>query len=236
MKDEYLFKMYYEFLKANGIKGGMETFRKYQDMFIDWLAEKEKASRGYAGLVDYMGIEGDMYSRRIAEFGKGLFDSVIPSLAHLVEVPPIAITPYASTLYRVPGIEVADGRLVNVEDTVYVAYETPEDYFEKPNCHNTFGNNIGTLMTQLPFNNGDLRPYILLLLQGDKTIFLGTNGSIDDKDKKENIESLYYIYQKLQEIDGITSTFESGIDEGAYLAAVKARSNVKTKGQYVKTL
>lgn len=236
MNDEYLFKMYYEFLKANGIKGGMETFSKYQDMFIDWLAEKEAASRRYAGLVNYMGIEGNMYSRRVAEFGKGKFDSAMPSLAHLIQVPPIAITPYASTLSRVPGIEVADGRLVNVEGTTYVAYLTAEDYFEKPTCHNTFGNNIGTLMTQLPFNNGDLRPYILLLLQGDKTIFLGTNGSIDDKDKKENIESLYYIYQKLQEIDNISSTFESGIDEESYSAAVKARSNVKIKGSYIKTL
>ncbi len=236
MKDEYFFKMYYEFLKANRIKGGIETLSKYKDMFIDWLAEKEKSSRKYAGLVSYMGIEGDMPTRRIAEFGKGQYDSAMPTLAHLVEVAPIAITPYASTLYRVPGIEVAKGRLVNVEDTSYVAYETPEDYFEKPNCHDTFGNNIGTLMTQKPFTNDDLRPYLLLLLQDDKTIFLGANGSIDDKDKKKNIESLYNLYQRLQEIDNITSTFESEIDEDSYLASIKAHPKVKIKGPYEKTL
>ena len=236
MKDEYLFKMYYEFLKANGIKGGIETFSKYEDMFIDWIAEKEKSSRRYAGLVNNMGIEGDMYSRRIAEFGKGQYDSAMPELAHLVKVPPIAITPYASTLYRVPGIEVAKGRLVSVENIAYVAYDTPEDYFERPNCHDTFGNNIGTLMTQQPFKLSDIRPYLLLLLQDDKTIFLGTNGSIDDQDKKENIESLYYIYQKLQDMDNITSTFESEIDEDSYLASIKAHPRVKIKGSNVKKI
>lgn len=236
MKDEYLIKMYYEFLKANGIKGKMETFTQYEDMFIDWIIEKEKASRRYAGLVDYMGIEEDIYPKRIAEFGKGEHDSVTPGLSKLVEVPPIAITPYASTLYRVPGIEVAKGRLVNIEDNAYVAYETAEEYDEKPNCNDIFRNNIGTLMTQQPFKRSDLRPYFLLSLLEDKTVFLGANGSIDDKDKEEHIKELYYLYSQLQEAETVKAIFESTTYDDSYLAALKIHPKEKIKGPLVKTL
>ena len=52
----------------------------------------------------------------------------------------------------------------------------------------------------------------------------------------ENVESLYNLYQGLQEMDGITSTFESVIVDGSYLAAIKAHPTVKIKGPYVKTL
>lgn len=235
MKDEYLFKMFYEFLKANGIKGGFEQFHNYEDMFVDWLEEKSKASRSYAKLVYDMGIEGDRYSKRIAEFGKGLYDTATLGLSELVEVPPIAITPYASTLYRVPGIEVADGRLVNVNNSIYVAYESAEDYFERPNCSDIFGNNIGTLMTQQPFDPKELASYFLLL-EADKTIFLGANGTKEDQDRKGNIQMLYQLYKQLQEVEFIRPTFESTTEDDSYVTSLKIRPKVKIKGPYEKTL
>ena len=232
MKDEYLFKMFYEFLKANGISGGFEQFQYYKDMFIDWLEEKSEAGRRYAELVYSMGIEGDNYSRRIAEFGKGIYDSATPRLRELVEVPPIAITPFASTLSRVPGIEVAEGRLVNIDNNVYVAYSTAEEYFEEPNCNDMFGNTIGTLMTQQPIEINDIGSYFSLL-SDDKTIFLGANGNKSDKDREDNTSLIYQLYHQLGDVDFIKMYYESTTIDDSYVTALKIRPR---ENSYVKKL
>lgn len=228
----YFMKMYQEFKKANGMKGGIEDLSKYQDMFIDWLEAKAKASNNYGGLIYDIGIEEDSKYRRVVEFDKGLYDTATIRLSELLVEPPVVISPYARSLEKLSGsgIELAEGRLVNSDSDVFVSYQNASDYFESPNCSTVFGDDIGTMLTQMPFTKDDIKP-LLLALKNGKTIFLGADGMLDDKDKEENIQRILFLYEQLQAVDFIDSSFESTTMDNSYLATVKATPRVK---RYVK--
>lgn len=225
---EYVTKMFQEFMKANHIQDNFSNFSNYQDMFIDWLAEKAVASRKYAGLVSYMEVEGDNVSRRVVEFNKGIYDSAMIGLKDLIEIPPVVVSPYADTLEKVEGIEAAPGKLVCLNNEVYVGYRRQEDYFESPNCTDIFGDDIGTLLTQTPFTIQEIVPY-LLLLDGNKTIFLGTNGNSSDNDKYENINTILNLHYQLETIEDIQTEFIATTQGDSYLAALKMTPMVKIK-------
>lgn len=233
MEDQkYEYKMFQEFMKANNIKADLSEINDYLDMFINWLEEKESASRKYAGLVHNMGIEGDNSSKRVVEFNKGLYDTAMIGLKDLIEVPPVIVSPYADTLRKIPEIEATTGNLVCFNNDVFVGYRDQSDYFEAPNCTKAFGNDIGTLLTQTPFTIEELAPY-LLLLNTDKTIFIGTNGNRSDKDKNDNINTIINLYKQLKTIEGRQVKFNSTTESDSYLATLKISPKEK---QYTKKL
>ena len=42
--------MFEEFKKAYGINDSYNNFNRYQDLFVDWIAKKRYAARGYVKL------------------------------------------------------------------------------------------------------------------------------------------------------------------------------------------
>ena len=83
MKTEYLFKMFWEFSKAYGINDTFNNFERYQDLFARWVYEKEKASKRYVQLFDYMKNYDEIEPSVFAEFGKGKYDTAAISLIYI---------------------------------------------------------------------------------------------------------------------------------------------------------
>ena len=121
MYDEYLLKMFEEFKKAYGINDSYNNFNRYQDLFVDWIAKKRYAARGYVKLFEYMNRNDNM-NYVLAEFGKGIFDTVTIEMNQTTSYRPIVISPYASTINKHNETSAYDGELLVLDDHVIVKY------------------------------------------------------------------------------------------------------------------
>lgn len=225
MKTEYLFKIFLEFSKAYGINDTFNNFEKYQDLFARWVYEKEKASKSYVQLFDYMKNYDEIEPSVIAEFGKGKYDTAAISMDLYTPHKAIVISPYAETI-TLRGTEIHKGELSEVDGETFVKYGSNIDYSLKPNCHPLFNDEINTLMTQVPFTKEEIKPF-LNLVDSNKTLFIGTYGSLEDKDREQNIEKIRDLYNLLNSISYRDVHFCSESDNGAYLSAIKINSKEK---------
>lgn len=163
----------------------------------------------------------------MAEFGKGMYDTIAIEMANNTVYQPIVISPFAETIKKDSGIEVFNGELaVCNDDNVIVKYPTKEDYETNPNCNPIFNDDIGTLMTQLPYSKAELYPF-LKLIDSYKTLFIGTYGSLRDKDCEENLKRIQFLYQELCNINYRDINFCFETQEGYYSAAIKISSRAK---------
>ena len=225
MKTEYLFKMFLEFSKAYGINDTFNNFEKYQDLFARWAYDKEKASRSYVQLFDYMKNCDEIEPFVIAEFGKGKYDTAVISMNYYTPHKSIVISPYAETI-TLSGIEIHKGELSEAGGETFVKYDSEIDYSLRPNCNPFFNDDINTLMTQVPFTREKLKPF-LNLVDSNKTLFIGTYGSMEDKDKDENIRKIRDLYNELNSISYRDVNFCSESENGSYLSAIKINSKEK---------
>lgn len=225
--NKYLFKMFEEFKKAYGIKDTFDNFSKYQDLFANWIINKKNAATNYVQLFDYMENDEEIQTYTMAEFGKGIYDTIAIEMANNTIHQPIVISPFAETIKRDSGIEVFTGELAVCNDgDVIVKYPTEEDYATNPNCHPIFNDEIGTLMTQVPYSKVELYPFFKLI-DSYKTLFIGTYGSLSDKDCEENLKRIQSLYQELCDINYRDVNFCSETQEGCYLSAIKISSRAK---------
>ena len=179
MKTEYLFKMFLEFSKAYGINDTFNNFERYQDLFARWVYEKEKASKRYVQLFDYMKNYDEIEPSVIAEFGKGKYDTAAISMNLYTPHKAIVVSPYAETI-TLRGIEVHKGELSETDGETFIKYDSKIDCLLSPNCHWWFNSDeINTLMTQVPFTKEELKPF-LNLVDSNKALFIGTYGSLED--------------------------------------------------------
>ena len=229
----YIYKMYQEFQKANGLDLTIQDFPKYQTELVDWLETKAAAANSYAGLVCDMGLDKGR-DQRIVEFDKGIFDTSMISLAEETDTVPVVVSPYADTLEKVSGVETANGRLVCFKNNVFVSYATEDAYYTMPNCHPRFGDDISTLLTQTPFTMEQVLPF-LLLSDDDRTVFIGTNGNMDDADRDDNLNKIRNLYAQIYDVDGIHTDYRIEADNGSYVSALKIGPKQKIK-KLVKTL
>lgn len=225
MKNEYLLKMFLEFSKAYGINDTFDNFEKYLDLFARWTYEKEKASKSYAQLFDYMKTCNEIEPTIIAEFGKGKYDTAAISMNLYTLHKAIVISPYAETI-NLRNIETYKGELSEKSGQTFVKYDDKIDYSLSPNCHPLFNDNINTLMTQVPFTKEELNPF-LNLIDTNKTLFIGTYGSLEDKDREQNIEKIRILYNHLNHISYRDVRFCSESENGSYLSAIKIASKEK---------
>lgn len=172
MKENYLIKMFKEFKEAYGISDTFDNFNKYRDLFNEWVMLKRKAAAYYVQLFDYMENYDEIQTYIMAEFGKGIFDTVAIEMAKHTEHQPIVISPYAQTIKKDSGIEAYTGKLTILNGDVIIKYPSGKDYFLNPNCHTLPNGNIGTFMTQIPVSDKDLLPFFHLL-SSTKTLFMG---------------------------------------------------------------
>lgn len=226
MKTEYLFKMFLEFSKAYGINDTFNNFDKYQDLFAQWVFNKEKSSRSYVQLFDYMKNCDEIEPSMIAEFGKGKYDTAVISMNFYTSHRAIIISPYAETI-TLRGTEIYKGQLSEVDGETFVKYDNKVDYSLNPNCNPIFNEEIDAIMTQVPFAQGELMPF-LNLVDSNITLFIGTYGSIQDKDKDENIKRIRNLYDELNSISYRDVNFCSENQNGSYLSAIKINSKQKT--------
>ena len=227
MKSEYLNKMFEEFKKAYGINDSFDNFNKYKDLFVEWIILKKGNARKYVQLFDYMKDYEEIETEVMAEFGKGLFDTIAIEMATHTNHQPIIISPYAQTIKRDSGIEVFNGKLALLNDgNVIVKYPSKDDYSINPNCHPKLNDDIGTFMTQAPYSNEELLPF-LRLTNSNKTLFIGTYGSLIDKDRYENLHRLLNLYHQLSNISYRDVDFHSETLDDTYLAAIKISSKEK---------
>ena len=151
MYDEYLLKMFEEFKKAYGINDSYNNFNRYQDLFVDWIAKKRYAARGYVKLFEYMNRNDNM-NYVLAEFGKGIFDTVTIEMSKTTSYHPIVISPYASTINKYNEIFTYDGELLVLDDRVIVKYFDNKAYYLNPNCDPNINDKIKMFMTQMPYS------------------------------------------------------------------------------------
>lgn len=225
--NKYLFKVFEEFKKAYGIKDTFDNFSKYQDLFENWVISKRNAATNYVQLFDYMENYEEIQTHTMAEFGKGIYDTIAIEMANNTSHEPIVISPFAETIKRDSGIEVFTGELaVCDDDDVIVKYPTQEEYYTNPNCHPIFNDEIGTLMTQVPYSEEELYPF-LKLIYSYKTLFIGTYGSLSDKDREENLKRIQNLYQELCDVSYRDVNFCSETQGNSYLSAIKISSKEK---------
>lgn len=225
--NKYIFKMFEEFKKAYGIKDTFGNFSKYQDLFANWIISKSNAASNYVQLFDYMENYDEIQTHTMAEFGKGAYDTIAIEMTNHTNYQPIVISPYAQTIKKDSGIEVFTGELTLLNDgEVIVRYPSKEDYSINPNCNPVFNDDIGTLMTQLPFSDKELLPF-LHLIDSTKTLFIGTYGALCDKDREENLQRLLDLYHQLSNISYRDVNFCSETLEDSYFSAIKINSKEK---------
>lgn len=223
MKTEYLFKMFLEFSKAYGINDTFNNFERYQYLFARWVYEKEKASKCYVQLFDYMKNHDEIEPSVIAEFGKGKYDTVAISMNLYTPHKAIVVSPYAETI-TLRGIEAHKGELSETDGETFIKYDSKIDCLLSSNCHWWFNSDeINTLMTQVPFTKEELKPF-LNLVDSNKALFIGTYGSLEDKDREQNIEKIRDLYNLLNSISYRDVNFCSESTDGYYLSAIRVNS------------
>ena len=228
MENKYLEKMFEEFKMAYGISDTFDNFVKYEDMFIEWVKSKRKAAAIYVQLFDYMNYYGEIQRHNMAEFGKGVFDTVAIEMANHTSHLPIVISPYAQTIKKDSGILAFTGELVLLNDgDVIVRYPSKEDYFKNPNCDFVFNDDIDTLMTQVPYSHKELLPF-LHLVNSHKTLFIGTYGALSDKDREKNLQKILDLYYKISDISYRDVNFCSETLDDSYFSAIKIKSKDET--------
>lgn len=224
--NKYLFKMFEEFKKAYGIKDTFKNFSKYQDLFEIWIANKRNAATNYVRLFDYMVDYDEIQTHTMAEFGKGIYDTIAIEMANNTNHQPIVISPFAETIKGNSGIETFTGELAVCDSEVIVKYPTEEDYYNNPNCHPMINDEIGTFMTQVPYSKKEL--YLFLkLIDSYKTLFIGTYGSVDDKNREKNLKRIHNLYQDLCIVSRRDVNFCSETQKDSYLSAIKISSKKK---------
>ena len=119
---EYLEKMYEEFKKAKGIEDSNGNIDKYQDLFNEWVSTKEKAASYYVKLFDYLENRDSISTKVIAEFGKGVYDTVTNQMAKYTEHQPIIVSRYARTIPEDSNIVAYSGNLLAIDSDVIVSY------------------------------------------------------------------------------------------------------------------
>lgn len=227
MQDKYFKKMFEEFKKAYGICDTFDNFNKYLDLFAEWVTVKRKAATNYVQLFDYMENYDEIQTHTMAEFGKGAYDTIAIEMATHTNYLPIVISPYAQTIKKDSGIEAFTGELIILNGSdVIVRYPSKEDYSINPNCHSAINDDIGTFMTQVPYSDKELLPF-LHLIDSNKTIFIGTYGALSDKNRKDNLQRLSNLYHQLSYICCRNVNFCSETLDNSYLSAIKINSKEK---------
>lgn len=228
MSKEYLSKIFEIFKKAYGINDTFDNFSKYTDLFEDWIIKKDIAAANYVQLFDYLKEEYDADTNIMAEFGKGNYDTVAIKMANNTKYQPIIISPYAETIKNNKEVEIYTGELGVYKGEAIVKYPTKEELITNPNCNRILNDEIDTLITQIPLSREELHPF-LQLLDSPKTLFIGTYGSLHDKDAKENIARIAYFYQRISDVSHRDVNFCSETIDDSYISAIKISSKVKTK-------
>ncbi len=72
----------------------------------------------------------------------------------------------------------------------------------------------------------ELKPF-LNLVDSNKALFIGTYGSLEDKDREQNIEKIRDLYNLLNSISYRDVNFCSESTDGYYLSAIKVNSKEK---------
>lgn len=225
--NDYLLRMFDEFKKAYGIDDKFSDFNKNQDLFAEWVIAKRAASRNYAQLFDYMDNYDERQTHTMAEFGKGVYDTMAIGMAETTLHKPVIISPYADTFKTISGIEIFKGQLVRLSNNdVVVKYENESDFSRNPNCHPAFNSEIITFMTQIPFSTNDLEPF-LALLDSYNTLFIGTFGASTDKDKDDNLQRIRVLYDELLDISYKDVKYCAETQNGSYLSAIKINAKEK---------
>lgn len=223
---EYKEKIFAEFTQTMGIQDKFENFDKYKDLFKEWLLAKRKAASCYVQLFDYMKDNDDLPNDLIAEFNKGCFDTIAMEMATYTEHQSIVISKYASTISKDSGIVAYTGNLMVMDEDVFVSYNDKEQNEEKPNCNAKINDAIDTLITQIPYDYATIYPFIKLLAF-PKTLFIGTYGSLDDKNCEENLQKISMLYDKLSDISYRKINYCAETQDNFYLSAIRVSSEQK---------
>ncbi len=225
--NKYLLKLFKEFQSAYGIIDTPDNFGRYSEPFANWITTKQIAASNYVQLYDYMKTDYEEQEDIIAEFGKGIYDTIAIEMANSTPYKPVVISPFAETITKESGIKAFKGKLTQYDGHVFVKYPELIDYYKNPNCHPSLNDRINTLMTQYHFSEEELK-LILRFINSDKTLFIGTYGSLEDKDCKENLQRIRHLYQMLSDLSQNNVEFCSERINDSYLSAVKV-NRVKTK-------
>lgn len=219
--EKYYNKLLKEFKKAYGIKDSNYSIF----LLKEWFAKKRQFIVNYVQLLEYMRNYDDVEMKSVVEIGKGIFDTITLEMVENIEHQPTVISLFAETM-KDCGVQAFTGELTVNNDEVFVKYPREEDYYTNPNCNPYFNNDIDTLMIQAPFSDKEIFPF-LKLVNSSKTLFIGTYGSLDDKDYKENLQGIENLYHELRNISSRNIELSSETQNGAYLSAIKISSQQK---------
>lgn len=147
-------------------------------------------------------------------------------MAEQTEYQPIVISPYASSIPDDAGIVKYSGRLLVMDDDVFVSYARGEGGDNNPNCTPKINDDIDTLITQTPLDHCLIYPFAKLL-DSKKTLFVGTYGSLSDKDCRENLEQIQTLYHELTDFGYRNVNYCSETQGNFYLSAIRVSSKQK---------
>ena len=216
--EKYYNKLLNEFKNAYGIKDSNYSIF----LLKEWLTKKRQFIVNYVQLLEYMRKYDDVAMKSVVEIWKGVFDTITLEMVENTEHQPTVISLFAETM-KDCEVQAFTGELTVEKDEVFVKYPREEDYYTNQNCNTYFNNDIDTLMIQAPYSNKEIYPF-LKLVNSSKTLFIGTYGSLDDKDYKENLQGIEKLYQELRNINYRNIELSSETYNGAYLSAVKISS------------
>lgn len=222
--EEYQHKIFEEFKKSNGINDKVSSITEYYDLFCEWAALKRRAAQNYVQLFVYMKDNDDLPTHLMAEFNKGIFDTIAQEMAIYTEYQPIVISRYATTIPESTGITAYTGELSVMDDDVFVSYARGEE--GNPNCNPFINDDIDTLITQTPFDYASIYPFTKLL-DSEKTLFIGAYGSLNDKDREENLQKISILYHELSDIGYRNINYCSETQDNFYLSAIRISSKQK---------
>ena len=172
MSKRYILNLYKQYCEARGLACNPmnETIKSYD--FFEWIAYNQLLAKEYGDYLQCLGY-GD--SRKIAEVGKGRYDSIAKDQMKV-------ISPYADTL-GLPNSELlilGNVPLIKQEKRIIVP--------EQP-----------ILLTHNPFGEMGIIDWSLVHNAGVYNISIGMFGNVHDEDRLKKVELLHEISKKMNE-------------------------------------
>lgn len=189
-QNELINKLFEEFKHVNGLKE-TEKFQNHSSQFKEWISIQQTYLTQYIVFLKEIGIDKEDL---LAELNKCEYNSVVP---HLINdgFNAISITK-TKNAFNDNHVPCYNGNLTIYKNLPMVIYQTVVEMKSNPNCYNGLNNDISVFMTQLP-NIDKSEIDILIKTSDNKTIIVGTYGSLRDKNYEQKIKQCSNIRDRL---------------------------------------
>ena len=192
MNSKYILKLIVQFHKAVGTDISKWDTPDFIIEFSEWLKENKKVVEEYSEFLECLGI--NFYDFITVEIGKGKYDSIVKPETTLIS--PFAKEP--SELFLMENMP-----LIISKEGIFKA------------------DDINLFLTHNPYSEEEISNWYKIHNNGLQDISVGVYGKIYDQDKKEKIDMLKKLIQKLN--DDIKEEYSTNKDNYFYNVSSKRK-------------